>query len=332
VDSDVQGSEVLRDWIAAYRWLCQRRMRAPPNADVWHLRYHWPVLNDRLYRRVLAGQYRLSPMQVVGWRDPIAQWCAADALVLKWVALRVAAFLPRHARCLHLKGTGGVHTAVSQVADACVSGDYAYVLRTDIKGYYRHIRKRQVIHQVRRAGLDPVLQDLTEQYVHYSVEKGGEIVTPELGICRGCALSPLLGASLLHHVDAHFAGQESLFYVRYMDDFLLLTRTRWHLRKAIRELNTFFDWSGFEKHPEKTQMGRIERGFDWLGVWLQPGRAAAIAPRAHTNHRERRARLYERVRASGLPEAAVQARMRAYDERWTLWAERLLQWCNEPDA
>jgi hypothetical protein len=25
----------------AYAWLCHRRRRFPPNADVWHLRFHW---------------------------------------------------------------------------------------------------------------------------------------------------------------------------------------------------------------------------------------------------------------------------------------------------
>ncbi|WP_024485529.1 reverse transcriptase domain-containing protein [Serratia fonticola] len=71
---------------------------------------------------------------------------------------------------------------------------------------------------------------------------------------RGNTLSPLIGR------------REDLFYARYRDDFIIFTQTRWHLRKAIKRLHEFFDLGGFEAHPDKTQLGRIERGFDWLGV------------------------------------------------------------------
>ncbi|MEF9709481.1 reverse transcriptase domain-containing protein [Escherichia coli] len=60
-----------------------------------------------------------------------------------------------------------------------------------------------------------------------SVEDGGEIHTPETGIPRGCALSPLLAGSLLYHIDADFNATEDIYYARYMDDFILLTQTRW---------------------------------------------------------------------------------------------------------
>jgi len=75
--------------------------------------------------------------------------------------------------------------------------------------------------QVERFVSSPILQRLIRQYLHYSVEHGGEFITPTSGICRGCALSPLIGASLLHHVDAYFASQEEVFYARHMDDFLI---------------------------------------------------------------------------------------------------------------
>lgn len=104
--------------------------------------------------------------------------------------------------------------------------------RTDIRGYYRHILKLQVGSQLRWHVQDPV--------------------------CRGSALSPLIGGSLLRYVDHYFATREELFYARYMDDFIIFTKTRWYLRKAIKRLHEFFDQEGFETHPDKTQLGRLE--------------------------------------------------------------------------
>jgi len=126
------------------------------------------------------------------------------------------------------------------------------------------------------------------QYVHYSVESGGEICTPVNGIPRGCALSPLVGASLLRHIDGYYRSlnPDEVFYVRYMDDFLLLTRTRWQLRR---------------------------------GVWFAPD-WATIAPRALNNHRER---LYEQARRRGLSHEAASERVRAYEVRWKRWAAEL---------
>ncbi|MEE7414664.1 reverse transcriptase domain-containing protein [Escherichia marmotae] len=90
-----------------------------------------------------------------------------------------------------------------------------------------------------------------------------------------------------------FDIQEDIYYVRYMDDFLFLSTRRWPLRRAIRQLHVYFENTGFECHPDKIQVGRTERGFDWLGVWFDATGLAGIAPRAKENHRARRLRLEE---------------------------------------
>lgn len=318
-------SKAASDWLAAYLWLYKRRRHAPPNADIWHLRFHWQERGEALYRQVCSGNYRLQPMQLHRRYDNSwVQWCAQDALVLKWVAWQVEHLLPTHQRCVHLKGRGGGQQSVAQVWRALTSGEYAFVYRTDIRGYYRHIRKKQVLSLVQQHVADPVLTGLIEQYVHYSVEEGGEIFTPQHGICRGCALSPLIGASLLHHVDSDFAAQAGTFYLRYMDDFVLFARTRWQLRRCVKQLHHYFNLAGFETHPDKTQLGRIEQGFDWLGVWFTP-EGTTIAPRALENYRVQRLRLYEQARRRGLSATETGARVQAYEARWTTWAQGMLR-------
>lgn len=306
------------NWAQAYHWVCARRRHTPPNADIWDLRFHWSHRNQALFDQVLAGRYRLSPMRVHrqagrSW----VQWSARDALILKWVALEVQQQLPLHRRCTHVRGHGGRQVLV-EIAQAVSSGDYPFVYRTDIRGYYRHIRKEQVAALIRRHLGDPVHIGLIEQYLHYSVEDAGEFHTPRYGICRGCALSPLIGATLLHHVDSDLAGRSGILYVRYMDDFLLLSHKRWPLRRAIARLQGYFAEGGFSVHPGKTQLGRTARGFDWLGAWFTPD-GVGIAPRALHNHRERRARLYEQAIARGLGKAEALERVRVYEERWERW-------------
>ncbi|WP_261161852.1 reverse transcriptase domain-containing protein [Serratia fonticola] len=214
---------------------------------------------------------------------------------------------------------------MSKVAEALSHDRYRFMHRTDIRGYYAHIRKEQVMAQVNRYVTDPVYRDLIEQYVFYSIERGGEISTPLRGIPRGCALSPLIGGSLLHHVDSHYQtyNRDEIFYVRYMDDFLLLTRTRWQLRRGIGTLASYFDYGGFERHPDKTQTGRVEKGFDWLGIWFGP-EGTTLSPRALNNHRDRRLRLYERARTQGASHQEALVRVQVYEARWTTWAQGLI--------
>lgn len=320
-------------WHQAFRWLCLRRKLAPPNADVWDLRWRWGAESQTLFKRVNSGGYRLSPMQIHGrGKHAVAMWSAMDALVLKWISLHVQHQLPRPKACMHLTGRG-VRKSIEEVSSALASGAYHFVHRTDIKGYYQHMLKNQIMNQVEEYVTDPNKVELIRQYTEYCVDDGGEIHTPTRGIPRGCALSPMIGGSLLCHVDDYFSSlpRESVFYTRYMDDFLIFTRTRWQLRRVIQQLCSYFDANGFQRHPEKTQTGRINRGFDWLGLWFS-SEGVDIAPRATNNYRERRLRLFEQARRRGLTRQATLARVQAYEEKWEQWAAGLMRRALDPDA
>jgi hypothetical protein len=55
-----------------------------------------------------------------------------------------------------------------------------------------------------------------------------------------------------------------------MDDVLVLAPTRWKLKEAVRVLNQTLQELKLEKHPDKTYIGKIERGFDVLGYHFSP--------------------------------------------------------------
>ena len=51
-----------------------------------------------------------------------------------------------------------------------------------------------------------------------------------------------------------------------MDDILVLAPTRWTLRRAVEAVNAVLRSLRLEKHPDKTFLGKIERGFDFPGT------------------------------------------------------------------
>jgi hypothetical protein len=123
------------------------------------------------------------------------------------------------------------------------------------------------------------------------VEWGGLYWDVKQGISRGSSLSPLLGAFYLLNLDQRLQKVD-VKYFRYMDDVLILAPTRWKLREAIRVLNQTFNELSLEKHPDKTFIGRIEKGFDFLGYPFSP-EGLSVAGKTIEKFLARAVRLYE---------------------------------------
>jgi len=99
-------------------------------------------------------------------------------------------------------------------------------------------------------------------------------------------------------------------YFRYMDDILILSPTRWKLKKAIRVMNQTFNELKLEQHPDKTLIGRTERGFDFLGYHFKPD-GLTVAGKTVERLIKHIARLYE--------QGADSTRIGQYVKKWLQW-------------
>ena len=132
-------------------------------------------------------------------------------------------------------------------------------MRTDMKGYYDNIDQYRMIERLGRHVKERPVLNLLWQVMRSTVTWGGLYRDCERGISRGRPLSPLLGAFFLYELDVEMSRQD-VFYVRFMDDILVLAATRWKLRRAVKTVNAMFGSLGLEKQPDKTFIGRIKRG------------------------------------------------------------------------
>ena len=137
----------------AFAWLCQRRKRYPPHADVWNLRRSWPTEKARIQHELRTGIYQFGLLDRVtclrdGQREDMDLWAARDAVVLKALSLLLPTVLPLSKRCAHLKGHGGAKYAVRQVV-AHLPG-YRYVLKTDVQQYYASIDHHLLLDRLAR--------------------------------------------------------------------------------------------------------------------------------------------------------------------------------------
>jgi hypothetical protein len=82
----------------------------------------------------------------------------------------------------------------------------------------------------------------------------------------------------------------------------------------VRKLNQTFAELTLSQHPDKTFIGRIEGGFDFLGYYYSRG-PLRLAHRTLQKHVTRFHRLYEQQKTA--PAGAV--RLDEYVTRWSRW-------------
>ena len=97
-----------------------------------------------------------------------------------------------------------------------------------------------------------------------------------------------------------------------MDDWVILAATRCKLRKAIKATNQVMSELRVVKHPDKAVIGRVARGFDFLGYWFSPA-GLGIARKTVERMVENMRRLYE--------QGAPDERIEAYFQCWCRWVK-----------
>jgi RNA-directed DNA polymerase len=261
------------------------------------------------------GTYRFGLQKKVTLRDgeTVALWSAADALVIKVLTRILQARLQPllSPACYHLKGHGGLKGAVRAVLEALPR--YRFFCKTDVRSYYDSMDHCTLLLQLHEHIRDRTLMGYLWQFLNRCVEWGGLYQDIRRGIPRGAALSPLLGAWYLRELDRRLE-RLGVKYFRYMDDILILAETRWKLKQAIRVLNRTLGEMKLAKHPDKTAMGRVARGFDFLGYHFTPS-GLSLAARTLANCAGKALRLYEQE-----PSHTRVKRLGEYLSRWRGWA------------
>ena len=136
-----------------------------------------------------------------------------------------------HRQCYHIKDHGGLKQAVRDTKAALT--DYRFVFKSDIKGYYASIDHDVLCDDVKRLTGNRQLTRLLRSSLEAPSTWGGLYYDHKQG-ARGSPLSPLLGAIALNPLDYAMTEIKGVFYARYMDDWVVLCKTRHQLRKVIK--------------------------------------------------------------------------------------------------
>lgn len=94
----------------AFLAVCQQRRHFPADADIWHLRRHWPARKSGLLAEIQSGDYQFSPQHRLCKTDGqvVHLWSAEDAVVIKLLSAWLQDRLSVSPACVHFKGHGGL--------------------------------------------------------------------------------------------------------------------------------------------------------------------------------------------------------------------------------
>jgi hypothetical protein len=290
----------MNDLDAAFQWISGLRKKYSANSDVWNLRRNWENIKVLMLAQLNDGSYQFSPLARYEFSDAtLSLWSSEDMIALKLITQALQQRMGNHIpkTCYHVKGHGGLKKAVQDTYEALP--EYQFVMRSDIKSYYQSIRFDVLMDIIKPYVTHPVLLNLLGKACRRTETSGGIFYDyEEKGIPKGSPLSPLLGAVALIPLDKALGQINGVFYLRFMDDWLVFTKSKTALRKIVKITHKVVNALKLRLHPSKTWIGKISHGFNFLAYYMDDQK---ILPAKETIRRfsERAAALYERSQAKG---------------------------------
>lgn len=308
----MDGLQIIDQLDAAYEWLRETREDASIHHGVWDIRRNWPTVKAELITQLTNNSYHLSPLKrhsING--DSFDVWEAIDSLVIKATALaiekRYAIFFPKS--CTHVKGHGGCQGAVEKVRRQMPQ--YEHLCKSDVKSYYASMDHTILLDLLKPRISCPTILSIVKDVCERIVWTQGYYETvKDKSIPRGCSLSPLLAAIYLMPLDHAMKNLKDVMYVRFMDDYVFMTKSKAKLRKAIKAMYEVLGELKLDVAKDKTFIGRVARGFSFLGYDLAPGKTrASIA--SIQRCQAKTAKLQEK--------GASNERLSQYLQNWQRW-------------
>jgi retron-type reverse transcriptase len=224
----------------AYRRAREDKASKP---EVIRFERHLPAKLMKLLDEVRTGVYRPSPYRAIIVREPKLRTIHAlpfrDRVLHQWyvgefiLPVFVPRFIDTSYACIRQRGT---HAALRQTQNYLrrALGEMAepYVLKMDISGFFYNIDKDILYGLVTRRMKDPALKALTRTVI-------SDGFTQNSGIPIGNYTSQYFANIYLNELD-HYAKRvlKIKYYLRYMDDFILIVdgrQTAWWVYQAVED-------------------------------------------------------------------------------------------------
>jgi RNA-directed DNA polymerase len=178
--------------------------------------------------------------------------------------------------CYHLAGPTGVKHTTQRIRQILQEEKPQYVLRADVRSYYKSIQHHKLIGDIKQHYNDPKVQIMLENIIANPIETPRGYKNPGQGIALRGPLSQFFSGLFLKKLDDAFDNM-AVHYFRFQDDVLILCKSKRQLLRCRRRMMEILHERGLKLSRKKSRIGLINKGFHFLGIHY-PG----TQPQDHT--------------------------------------------------
>lgn len=182
--------------------------------------------------------------------------------------------------CYHLQGPSGVKTATQRIRRVLEEDKPNYILRVDIKSYYKSIPHFMLLQDIKKYYLDPKVQTMLKHIITNPIETPNGYKNPDQGIALRGPLFQFFSGIYLKPLDDAF-DEMDVTYLRYQDDIVIFCKTKRQLNRCRRRMMDVLQERCLSLSRKKSYIGSIKSGFHYLGIDYPPTRPADNIKVAH---------------------------------------------------
>ena len=170
----------------------------------------------------------------------------------------------------------GTHASANRIQKFIrKAGNKYYVLKCDVSKYFLSVN-HEILKKILREKiadkkllqlLDSIIDSTDSEKSNFSNCQEPKIQSSQQkGIPIGNLTSQLFANIYLNKLDEYIKYELKIkYYVRYMDDFVILHESKQYLHEVKENIKTFFASMKLTLHPKKANIFPIELGIDFLG-------------------------------------------------------------------
>lgn len=236
---------------------------------VSYYRHHWTDEIGKLSEQLHDGSYKerrakfftitepkARDIMSIHFRDRIFQRSLNDTAIYPQVT---RSFIADNFACQKGKGTEAARDRLKEFLHQYYrkNGCDGWVLKIDIKGYYPNMD-----HSFAEKMLGEYLDDETNQLAIKVLAN----LPGDIGYNPGSQIVQIVGITALDRID-HFIKErlQIKYYIRYMDDFILIHNDKEYLEYCLGEIVKRLNAQKMMVNPDKTFIQRVDKKIKHLG-------------------------------------------------------------------
>lgn len=263
----------------------KRKYHAHHNNEIHYMAREVDEWLPKGIQSMIDGAYNPRCLKRYYFSDEVVDQVHLSDRIFQHVLLRQLKPTFKHVmnpNCYHLDGPTGVKYATQRIRQVLQKDNPSYIIRADIKSFYKSIPHHKLIQDIKKIYHDPKVQMMLENIITNPIDAPRGYKNPCHGIALRGPLSQFFSGIYLKPLDDAF-DQMDVTYLRYQDDILILCKTKRQMNRCRRRMMEVLHERHLSLSRKKSRMGCIKGGFHFLGIDYLPTRTEDNTNVIHVN-------------------------------------------------